>query len=108
MEYEDWDMDTWKAVEKEYLDKVTMKNEHLVGASMLLHKLTPDNSELLYVRYIKIGMLLIKPQNETTNWKMKPGQMRMRGKYILRNAMPITPQSILMKFTLPCPAQNLL
>jgi len=50
MDYKDWDMDTWKAVEKEYLDKVTMKNEHLVGASIFLHKLTPDNSELLYVQ----------------------------------------------------------
>jgi hypothetical protein len=53
MDYEDWDMDTWKAVEKEYLDKITMKNEHLMGASIFLHKLTPDNSELLYVQVYK-------------------------------------------------------
>ena len=53
MDNEDWDMDSWKAVEKEYLDKVTMKNEHLVGAGIYLHKLTPDNSELLYVQVYK-------------------------------------------------------
>jgi hypothetical protein len=53
MDYEDWDMDTWKAVEKEYMEKVTKKNEHLMGASIFLHKLTPDNSELLYVQVYK-------------------------------------------------------
>ena len=53
MDYEDFDMDTWKALEKEYLDKVTMKNEHLMGASIFLHKLTPGNTELLYVQTYK-------------------------------------------------------
>ena len=50
MDYEDFDMDTWKAVEKEALDKVTMKNEHILVASFYLHHTTPDNSELLYVQ----------------------------------------------------------
>ena len=50
MDYEDWDRDAWIAVEKEYLDKVTKKNEFIVGASIHLHQLTPDNSELLYVQ----------------------------------------------------------
>ena len=50
MDYEDFDMDTWKAVEKEYLDKVVMKNEHLMGSSIYLHHTTPDNTELLYVQ----------------------------------------------------------
>lgn len=53
MNYEDWDMDTWKAVEKEYLEKVTMKNEYLFGSSIFLHKLTPDNTEILYVQVYK-------------------------------------------------------
>ncbi len=50
MDYEDFDLDTWKAVEKEFLDKVTMKNEHLMGSSIYLHHTTPDNTELLYVQ----------------------------------------------------------
>lgn len=49
MDYEDFDMDTWKAVEKEFFDNVTAKNEYLMGASTYLHHTTADNSELLVV-----------------------------------------------------------
>ena len=50
MDYEDFSMDEWKAVEKEYLDKVTMKNEFIIGASFFLHLYTTDNTELVYVQ----------------------------------------------------------
>ncbi|RMA66412.1 hypothetical protein [Ulvibacter antarcticus] len=50
MEMEDFDMDKWKATEKEYLDKVTMKNEHVLSSSFYLHYFTADNSEVIYVR----------------------------------------------------------
>lgn len=50
MNYEDFDMDTWKAVEKEYMDKVTQKNEHILAASFYMHHTSADNSELLYVQ----------------------------------------------------------
>ena len=50
MDYEDFDMATWKAVEKEFLDNVTMKNEHIMFASFYLHHTSPDNSEILYVQ----------------------------------------------------------
>ena len=50
MDYDDFDLDTWKAVEKEFLDKVVMKNEHILGSSIYLHHTTPDNTELLYVQ----------------------------------------------------------
>ena len=53
MDYEDFDMDTWKSVEKEYLDKVTAKNEYVANSSFYLHQLTPDNRELIYVRVYK-------------------------------------------------------
>ena len=49
MDYEDFDMDTWKAVEKEYFDKVTNKNDMIMGSGIYLHRFTPDNRELLYV-----------------------------------------------------------
>lgn len=49
MDYKDFDMDTWKAVEKEYLDKVVKKNEYIMGYSVYLHYFTPDNSELVFV-----------------------------------------------------------
>lgn len=50
MDNKDFKMEDWKAVEKEYLDKITMKNEHVTGASFYLHRMTPDNTELLYVQ----------------------------------------------------------
>lgn len=50
MDYEDFDMDQWKAVEKEYLEKVTKKNEYILGASVYLHEFTPDNTEIIFVQ----------------------------------------------------------
>lgn len=49
MDYEDFDMDTWKAVEKEFFDNVTAKNELVMGSGVYLHHFTPDNTELLLV-----------------------------------------------------------
>jgi len=50
MDMENFNLDQWKAVEKEYLDKVTMKNEHIIGASFYLHRFTADNTEIVYVQ----------------------------------------------------------
>lgn len=50
MDQKDFDMDTWKSVEKEYMDKVTAKNEYVMGASYYVHQFTADNTELLYVQ----------------------------------------------------------
>lgn len=50
MDQEGFDMETWKSVEKEYLDKITTKNEYVMGASFYLHQFTADNTELLYVQ----------------------------------------------------------
>ncbi len=50
MDMEDFDMDTWKAVEKERLDKVVRKNEHIMNSHIFLHRFTPDNTELLLVQ----------------------------------------------------------
>lgn len=50
MNKEDFKMSEWKVVAKEYHDKVTMKNEYIMGASTYLHNLTPDNTELLNVQ----------------------------------------------------------
>lgn len=41
--------DEWKALEKEYFEKVTMKNDLIIGSNVLVHYYTPDNSELLLV-----------------------------------------------------------
>ncbi|WP_299398958.1 hypothetical protein [uncultured Gelidibacter sp.] len=50
MDNKDFKMEDWKAVEKEFLDKITMKNEHIAAASFYLHRMTPDNTELVYVQ----------------------------------------------------------
>jgi len=50
MDNDDFDMEEWIAVEKEFLDKVTSKNEHVMGAGVYMHRYTADNRELLYIR----------------------------------------------------------
>jgi hypothetical protein len=53
MEMEDFDMDEWKAVEKEYKEKVTSKNEHIMTSGFYMHLFTADNRELLFVQTAK-------------------------------------------------------
>jgi hypothetical protein len=50
-----WNMDydgdgDWKAIEKEYMDKVTKKNEHIMSARFYTHLLTENSTELMYVQ----------------------------------------------------------
>ncbi|CAM1346641.1 hypothetical protein [Tenacibaculum crassostreae] len=49
MDYENFDKEKWIATEKEFLDNVTKKNEYVLGASVYLHRFTPDNSEIIFV-----------------------------------------------------------
>ncbi len=49
MDNADFSMDKWKAIEKEYFDKVTNKNEFIAGSLVLLHLFTADNTELKIV-----------------------------------------------------------
>ena len=50
MDKENFKMSEWKAAEKEYLEKVTMKNEFIMSASVYLHNMTADNTEFLTVQ----------------------------------------------------------
>ncbi len=50
MDKEDFSMDAWKALQKEYLQKVTSKNEYITSSSFYTHLFTPDNSEVLSVQ----------------------------------------------------------
>lgn len=43
-------MDEWKAVEKEYMEKVTNKNEYVIGGWYYTHLLTENSNEVLYVQ----------------------------------------------------------
>lgn len=49
MNNENFSMDEWKAVEKEYLDKVVKKNPLIIGQEFLMHYFTADNTELILV-----------------------------------------------------------
>ena len=53
MDLEDFSMKDWKAVEKEFLDKVTSKNEYILATNYGLHHMTADNTELVYVQLYK-------------------------------------------------------
>lgn len=50
MDMEDFSMDEWKAVEKEFTDKVTAKNEYILATNFGVHFMTADNTELVYVQ----------------------------------------------------------
>ena len=39
----------WMKTEKEYFEKVTMKNDLIIGSGYYTHYFTPDNSEVLFV-----------------------------------------------------------
>lgn len=43
----------WLAIEKEYFDKITMKNEYILHTNVLMHMFTEDNSEVLFIRTFK-------------------------------------------------------
>ncbi len=49
MDLQNFSMDEWKAIEKEYLDKVVKKNDFILGQEVLLHNFTEDNTEILLV-----------------------------------------------------------
>ena len=51
-----WNMDgetpsaeDWQATEKEFFDKVTSKNEYILGTGVMVHYFTADNSELIFI-----------------------------------------------------------
>jgi hypothetical protein len=44
----DFTLDQWKAHEREYFEKVTQKNDLIIGTNVLRHFYTNDNSEVLF------------------------------------------------------------
>ncbi|GGK21599.1 hypothetical protein GCM10007962_14710 [Yeosuana aromativorans] len=44
----DMTMDEWKAGEKEYMEKVTKKNEYIMWAGYFTHLMTPNSNEVIY------------------------------------------------------------
>ncbi|NND52353.1 MAG: hypothetical protein HKN54_08095 [Flavobacteriaceae bacterium] len=50
MDNDDFDMDEWIATEKEFLEKVTKKNELIMGSSYYMHLYSDDNTELIHVQ----------------------------------------------------------
>jgi hypothetical protein len=49
----DVDFSDWKKTEKEYFDKVTMKNDLIIGSGYYFHYFTPDASEIKVVSVYK-------------------------------------------------------
>ena len=49
MDLPDFSMDDWKALEMEYYEKVTMKNEYILSSTVLQHHFTGDSSEILFI-----------------------------------------------------------
>lgn len=49
MNIDDFSMTDWKALELEYYNKVTMKNEYILSSTVLQHHFTEDSSEVLFI-----------------------------------------------------------
>jgi len=49
----DTDFSDWEKTEQEYFDKVTSKNDLIIGSGFYTHYFTPDNSEVLAVSVYK-------------------------------------------------------
>jgi len=62
----DVNFDDWKATEKEYFDKVTMKNDLVLSSGYYTHYFTPDNSEIVLVNVYK-NWEDIEKANEKSN-----------------------------------------
>jgi len=48
MDNENFKMDEWKEIEKQWNENVVKKNDYIVGSAVFLHLYTPDNSEILF------------------------------------------------------------
>jgi hypothetical protein len=49
MNLADFSMQDWKALELDYFNKITIKNEHILSATVLQHHFTGDSSEILFI-----------------------------------------------------------
>src|SRR5258706_472805 len=58
----DFTVDQWKAHEKEYFEKVTSKNDLILGSNVLTHYYTNDNSELLFTSSYRSWDDIVKAQ----------------------------------------------
>ncbi len=76
MNNEDFSIDEWKAVEKEYLDKVVKKNPFIIGQEFLMHYFTADNTELIlvttYESWDALKKRALKKTNTESFLKRKP------------------------------------
>ena len=52
-DYTEGTMKDWFDLEKEYFDKVTSKNEHMMGSSVMMHLFSEDASEVLLISVYK-------------------------------------------------------
>jgi len=71
-ENSDGSPDDWKATEKEWYDKVTSKNEYILGANFLSHYFTADNSEAIWVSTYE-NWDAIEKANKRTNELIEEG-----------------------------------
>ena len=62
----DGSQEEWAAIEKEYFDKVTSKNEYILRTNFLTHYFTADNSEAIWVN-LYANWEDIEKANDRTN-----------------------------------------
>lgn len=88
MDYEDFDKAKWIATEKEFLDKITKKNDYIMGSSMYMHRFTPDNTEIVSVQTFANWEAIDKAGERTAELVREtwPDQEARRAYFQSRNA----------------------
>ena len=103
----DFTVDQWKAHEKEYFEKVTQKNDLIVGANVLVHYYTNDNSEVLLTSTpIALGLTLKRPTPKMKNLPKPRGRTKRSEKHSLTSKGLFIQANIPMKFVQSCRIQN--
>ena len=68
----DTDFSDWMEIEKEYFEKVTMKNEHILGSGFYFHYFTGDDTEIVNVN-VHTSLSGIEKADERTNELIEEG-----------------------------------
>ena len=93
----DVDGSDWLKTEQEYFEKVTMKNDLIIGSGYYTHYFTPDNSEVLFVS-VYASWEDIENANDVTAKLIEEGWPDESERDAFFEKVVITVQCIVMRF----------
>ena len=102
------DYSDWLKTEQEYFNKVTMKNDLIIGSGYYTHFFTADNSEVLFVSVYQNWEDIENSGEIQVNLLKKVGLMKMKEMLFLKNNQVIIAPCIVMRYTKLQNLENLL